>query len=183
MSSINDDPFRVANVSGQSSLHRSSGDNSGRASYSQHSARLSNQSSNIPHQGNVTPRRPQVAHVRDSITPTSLRPQQVRHVSYSNQSSIRGDDIRPVVSRDQSVDSAPFRKPWMEKHSSYNGSSASSFSTRRPAPEPLDRTPEALKKGNIFITITKWIFIVFIISTKYVPPAPLYLRYLSDWSF
>ena len=171
--SSHEDPFRDANVSAKSSIHRSSGDNSGRASYSHNPARVSQQSSHssrrIEIRGDATPRRPQVAHVRDSVSPSSLRPQQARHLSTNTQGSIR-DDIYPVpaISRDQSVDSVPFRKPWLEKNSSYNDSITSTLSTRRPAPEAIDRSPEVVKKGNIFITITKWIFIVFIVSTKCV---------------
>jgi len=173
MSSINEDPFQDPSVSGQSSVHRNSGDVppadrivDGQVSRSEKQSHLrSNTSPRKERIVKTIPQPPQAAHIRNSASPHGFRPHQVRHVSSNTQRSSH-DEILPITSREQSVDSTPFRKPWMEKHTSLTDSTTSTLSTRRPAPEAIDRSPEILKKGNRWITITKWFFIVFVVSTK-----------------
>lgn len=119
------------------------------------------------------PQVPDAAYLQNStrdltrdLSSSSVGHQQQSHYVLPQSQSY--DEIRSAIpSLPPSIQGFPFQKPWLGRQTSLgNVSTSSSFSTRRPLPEPLDRTPEALKSGVRSIWLTKWVFICAMISAK-----------------
>ena len=111
------------------------------------------------------PRSPGAVHTRDSSSSSLRRQQQSRYIPPRSRYS--DDEIQQAPSINPSLHGAPFSKPWLDRHTSLGDeSTASSLSTRRPLPEPLDRSPETVKAGGRWILFTKWVFIILLLSAK-----------------
>jgi hypothetical protein len=111
------------------------------------------------------------AHVRDPIASSSRHQQQQRYAPAHSRSA--SDEILPIRQIGHSAAEDVFYDlPQNEKlelrypQDVDYSSTGSDLSTRRTIPEPLDRTPRKIKIGKRMICITKWLFVVFLLSAK-----------------
>jgi len=155
-SSINSDPFRDPVVPPQTD---------------QPAQRAPSRIPNVPAPYQVVP--PSVINtslVREREVPRHRHQHQLRHALPSIQIDI--DAILPVWpgfdATSPNVHYDPPRNGVVDSDvSSTNSTSAlSELVTRRVAGEPINRSPEIVKKGKRKIIATKWIFIIILLSVK-----------------